>query len=88
MPRDGKLNSWKEIAAYLGRDVRTVLRWEKGRKLPVRCIPGGKKRRVFAYRAEIDAWLDGSRSAREPANARELVLQQIAPVRISRRMEA
>ncbi len=59
MASESKLNSWKEIAAYLGRDVRTVLRWEKERGLPVRCIPGGKRRRVFAYPAEVEAWLAG-----------------------------
>jgi hypothetical protein len=32
---DDFLGSWKEIAAYLGRDVRTVQRWEKKEGLPV-----------------------------------------------------
>lgn len=59
MLQSARLNSWKEIAVYLGRDVRTVLRWEKERGLPVRCIPGGKRRRVFAYQAEVEAWLGG-----------------------------
>jgi len=49
-----KLDSWKEIAAYLGRDVRTVIRWEKKRGLPVRRLPGGQA--VFAYQHELDAW--------------------------------
>ena len=31
-----RLESWKEIAAYLGRDVTTVHRWEKREGLPVR----------------------------------------------------
>lgn len=52
-----KLNSWKEIAVYLGRDVRTVSRWEKQRGLPVRSIPGGRRRSVFAYQRDIEAWL-------------------------------
>lgn len=55
---NGRLDSWKEIAAYLNRDVRTVIRWEcKG--LPVHRVPGGKRQAVFAYPAEIDAWLSG-----------------------------
>ena len=29
------LNSWKEIASYLGRSVRTVQRWEREFGLPV-----------------------------------------------------
>jgi hypothetical protein len=52
---NGKLDSWKEIAAYLGRDVRTVIRWEKKRNLPVHRLPGGQA--VFAYKSELDDWL-------------------------------
>lgn len=54
-----KLRSWKEIAGYLECDVRTALRWEKERGMPVRSIPGGKRRRVFAFVEEIEAWLAG-----------------------------
>jgi hypothetical protein len=54
-----RLDSWKEIAAYLGRDIRTVLRWEKEKGLPVHRVPGGKRHAVFAYREEIDTWLAG-----------------------------
>jgi len=53
-----RLDSWKEIAAYLGRDLRTVRRWEKEKRLPVHRVPGGERRSVFAYRAQIDAWLE------------------------------
>lgn len=55
--QDRRLDSWKEIADYLGRDVRTVVRWEKDKGLPVRRLPGGKRQSVFALSAEIDAWL-------------------------------
>ncbi len=54
-----RLDSWKEIAVYLGRDLRTVRRWEKEKGLPVRRVPGGERRAVFAYRADIDSWLMG-----------------------------
>lgn len=54
-----RLTSWKEIAAYVGRDVRTVLRWEKDRGLPVHRVPGATGRVVFAYTDELDAWLHG-----------------------------
>jgi len=50
------LDSWKAIAAYLHRDVRTVMRWEHGRGLPVHRIPGGGKPGVFALRSELDSW--------------------------------
>jgi len=52
-----RLDTWKAIAAYLGRDVRTVLRWHKDRALPVHRVPGGKGRSVFAYPHELDAWM-------------------------------
>jgi Tol biopolymer transport system component len=52
-----RLDSWKEIADYLKRDVRTVIRWEKEKRLPVHRVPGGQRQSVFAYTSEIDAWL-------------------------------
>jgi len=64
MAQETRLDSWKEIAAYLQRDRRTVQRWEKSRGLPIRTIPGGRRRRVFAYRDEIDAWLRGNQFSR------------------------
>jgi len=56
-PEGERLDSWKEIATYLGRDLRTVRRWEEEKGLPVHRVPGGERRAVFAYRAEIDSWL-------------------------------
>lgn len=51
------LNSWKEIATYLNRGVRTVQRWELEKRLPVNRIGTGPKSPVFAYKSEIDIWL-------------------------------
>lgn len=56
-PEDDRFDSWKEIAAHLKRDLRTVRRWEPERGLPVHRVPGGGRRAVFAYRSEIDDWL-------------------------------
>src|SRR5580658_3781813 len=57
MPSDQKrLESWKEIATYLNREVRTARRWEKERGLPVHRIPG-KRSGVYALAPEIDGWL-------------------------------
>ncbi len=53
---EGRLDSWKEIAAYLRRDERTVRRWEKTEGLPVRRHHHSKQASVYAYRSEIDAW--------------------------------
>ncbi len=52
-----RLDSWKDIAAYLSREVRTVQRWASSRRLPVHRLPGGDKPRVFALKSEIDGWL-------------------------------
>src|SRR5215475_13688319 len=51
-----RIDSWKEIAAFFGRDERTVKRWEKERSLPIHRMPGGKGG-VFSYSAELEAWL-------------------------------
>lgn len=64
-----RLTSWKEIAAHLGRDVRTVLRWEKDRGLPVHRVPGATGRVVFAYTDELDAWARGELARTPPAEA-------------------
>jgi TolB-like protein len=52
-----RLDSWKAIAEYLGREVRSVQRWEKTRGLPIRRVPGEKGGVVFAYTRELDRWL-------------------------------
>lgn len=52
-----RLDSWKEIAAYLKRDVRTLQRWEKTAGLPVRRLQKPGLRAVFAYTADLDEWL-------------------------------
>src|SRR6266550_1676417 len=54
-PED-RLDSWKEIAAYLKRGVRTVQRWERSNGLPVRRLELDKHGTVYAYKAELDAW--------------------------------
>jgi hypothetical protein len=51
-----RLDSWKEIAAYLRRGARTVQRWEREEGLPVHRLQHGKLGSVYAYPAELDAW--------------------------------
>ncbi len=55
MPKE-RLDSWKNIAEYLERSLRTVQRWHAFHGLPVRHL-GGSKGSVFAYTDEIDRWL-------------------------------
>jgi hypothetical protein len=53
-----RLDSWKEIASFIGRDERTAMRWAAGEQgMPVHRIPSGKRGRVYGSRAEISTWL-------------------------------
>ncbi|MBU1339734.1 MAG: hypothetical protein KKD56_11795, partial [Acidobacteria bacterium] len=54
--RDNTLESWKEIALYLDKNIRTCQRWEKELGLPVHRLDGIDKSRVFAFKKEIDGW--------------------------------
>jgi TolB-like protein/Tfp pilus assembly protein PilF len=56
----GRLDSWKEVATYLRRDVRTVQLWEKTEGLPIHRHVHKKLGSVFAFRSEIDRWLQAS----------------------------
>ncbi len=56
-PPEDCLDSWKEIADYLARQVRTVQRWEKAESLPVHRHRHDKAGTVKAYKSEIDGWL-------------------------------
>jgi Tol biopolymer transport system component len=58
-PPEDRLDSWKEIAAYLGRDVTTVQRWEKREGMPVHRHLHHRLGSVYAYRTELDAWTHG-----------------------------
>ena len=60
---DRRLNSWKEIATYLNRDVTTVQRWEKREAMPVHRHVHDKRGSVYALVPELDAWLQSRRPA-------------------------
>ncbi|HVS31159.1 MAG TPA: tetratricopeptide repeat protein [Thermoanaerobaculia bacterium] len=62
------LESWKEIAAHLGRSVRAVQKWEKEEGLPIHRHQHERQGTVYAYPSELDAWLK-SRSVRPEAPA-------------------
>jgi hypothetical protein len=51
-----RLDSWKEIAAYLGRSARCAQRWEQHLGLPVHRIRHVEGYTVYAYVAELEAW--------------------------------
>jgi hypothetical protein len=62
----GRLDSWKEIAAYLKRDERTVRRWER-EGLPVHRHMHKKQASIYAHKAEIDVWWNNGRQRLTPA---------------------
>ena len=59
--RRARLDSWKEIADYLGKGERTVKRWESERSLPVHHVPGPGHASVYAFTAELDEWMISQR---------------------------
>ena len=56
-----RLDTWKEIGAFFGRDERTVKRWETTRGLPVHRVPGAGRANVYAYTDELAEWLSGTK---------------------------
>lgn len=50
------LHGWKEIAAFAGKSVRTVQRWERDLGLPVRRL-GPDREIIVALRSEVSEWL-------------------------------
>ncbi len=65
------LSSWKEIATYLGKGVRTVQRWERQLGLPVRRPDAAKQHIVFASPVELDAWIASGKLVFTPQQAAE-----------------
>ena len=62
-PVDERLDSWKEIALFLKRDVRTVQRWERREGLPVHRHLHHKRSAAYAYKTELNTW----RESRQPS---------------------
>src|SRR5919204_7051431 len=74
-PSAERLDSWKEIAAYLKRDESTVRRWEE-EGLPVHRQAHKKKATVFAYSSEIDRWLNNGHASLQMTAAPERATRQ------------
>jgi tetratricopeptide (TPR) repeat protein len=76
-----RLDSWKEIAAFFGRDERTVKRWEKEKGLPVHRLPENIGARVFAFTDELTRWMNSP----EPAHTKAVddEHQETVPAEIS-----
>src|SRR6266536_2047157 len=78
---NGRLDSWKEIAAYLRRSVRSAKRWEKDEQLPVRRHMHGKRDSVYAYKTELDEWWNNRGAKLSDENgAEEIAPKETTPV--------
>ena len=78
-PANVRLDSWKEIAAYLKRDVTTVRRWEKREGLPVHRHLHDRRDSIYAYVSELDAWLEGrGNNLSIPAHTSELAAPPVS----------
>lgn len=77
-PDMNRLDTWKEIAVYLGREVRTAQRWAKREGLPVHRHFHAKASTIYAFKHEVDAWLQMRRTVTsEPAPKKEC-LERVA----------
>jgi hypothetical protein len=74
------LTSWKEIAQYLGKAVRTAQRWELDFGLPVRRPPSPSRQAVLAIPEEIDTWMR-CRMKGSGGPAAEQLRQELAALR-------
>lgn len=81
-PPARRLESWKRIAQYLNRDVRTVQRWETAEGLPVHRLQHHKQGSVFAFVDELDDWLEARAShvggSRTPPASRRTAIAGVA----------
>ena len=72
---EDRLNSWKEIAAYLKRGTRTAQRWNREQGLPVHRLQHDRLGSVYAYRSELDAWWAGRSTETKPDTGPQPVSQ-------------
>jgi Tol biopolymer transport system component len=77
MGAEDRLDSWKEIAAYLKRDVTTAQRWEKREGMPVHRHLHDKMGSVYALRTELDGWM----RSRSPEETIPSPIQSESPTR-------
>src|ERR1044072_7539822 len=65
----GRLDGWKQIAAYLDMSERTVRRWQQTEALPVHRHLHQQRGTVWAYREELDEWQRQRQSSPTPHEA-------------------
>lgn len=68
------LNTWKEIAQYVGRSVRTIQRWERELGFPIHRPRGKQRSAVIAMPPEIDEWARRTPSADVPKHVSNVTI--------------
>jgi len=85
-PQEDRLDSWKEIAAYMRRDVTTVQRWEKREGMPVHRHVHDKMGSVYAFKTDLDAWARTRRQALAADDEPETAAHPPVPSSFHRRL--
>lgn len=85
--RASNLTSWKDIARYMGKGIRTVQRWEQDFGLPVHRPEGATKRAILARPSEIDAWIESRCGTRSGSNTEQIKTSLAARLRFITGME-
>jgi Tol biopolymer transport system component len=75
-PTEERLESWKEIAAYLKRNVTTVQRWEKREGMPIHRHLHEKGGSVYAMPGELDAWMIGRSANNQGENGSTVAAEE------------
>jgi TolB-like protein/Tfp pilus assembly protein PilF len=74
------LDSWKEIASYLDRTVKTCRKWENELGLPIHRLDGSPRASVFAYKEELDSWLENTLRRREKLSSQNITKKLITTI--------
>ena len=85
MTEKGLLDSWKEIAVYLNRSVKTCQRWESEYGLPIHRLDGSSRASVLAYKKEIDEWHNKMLHEKRPHSRKGF---RIVPLKIKKNLLA
>src|ERR1700744_5671581 len=78
-PSEARLDSWKEIATYVKRDISTVQRWEKREGMPVHRHLHDKRGSVYAFASELDEWLRSRKTGLEEEEKEHSAEAPVAP---------
>lgn len=75
-PVGTRLETWKQIAGFFGKEVRTVQRWEKTLGLPVHRYRNAKQDSVYAFEHQLQTWLEARRQVARPQPADDTIIEE------------